>query len=246
AARDPTAAARAAFLAGRLIARDLAEVGIDASAAPVLDLGLPETTSAIGDRAFAADPSLVGRLGRAFLRGLGAGGVLGVVKHLPGHGRARVDSHRELPRVDASRALLEASDFRPFAACASAPLGMTAHVLYPALDPERPATLSARIVAEVIRGRIGFRGLLLSDDLEMGALDGPLSERARAALAAGCDLVLACSGELARNAALLAALPPVAAALEEKLAALACRPPPEAPFDAEAAAAELAALVGLS
>lgn len=246
AGRDASAAARAAFLAGRLIAHDLAEVGIDATAAPVLDLGLAETTGAIGDRAFASDPGLVSRLGKAFLRGLGAGGVLPVLKHLPGHGRARADSHLELPRVDASRALLEATDFRPFAACAAAPLAMTAHVLYPALDPERPATLSARVIAEAIRGTIGFRGLLMSDDLEMGALEGPLAERARKALSAGCDLVLACSGDPARNAALLSALPPVAPAVEEKLVALACRPSPETPFDPQAAAAELAALVGIA
>ncbi|MCX7629453.1 MAG: beta-N-acetylhexosaminidase [Geminicoccaceae bacterium] len=242
--RDPDRGARAAWLAGRLVACDLAEVGIDVAVAPVLDLALPETTEAIGDRAFASDPELVGRLGRAFLAGLRAGGALGVIKHLPGHGRARLDSHRTLPRVAAARAELARTDFRPFRDCAFAPLGMTAHLLYEDIDPERPATLSPRIVAEIIRGAIGFRGVLLSDDLEMGALSGPLLARARAALAAGCDLVLAASGELARNRALLEGLPPVDEVLGARLRALLDRPAPELPFDPEAGAAELAALVG--
>lgn len=239
AAADPLAGERAAFLLGRLIAHDLAEVGIDVAAAPCLDLGLAETTPAIGDRAFGPDPELVARLGRALIRGLSAGGVAPVIKHLPGHGRARLDSHHALPRVEADAALLEASDLVPFRACADAPLGMTAHIVYEALDPMRPATLSATVIGRVIRGAVGFRGVLVSDDLEMGALSGPLPERARAALAAGCDLTLACSGGPDANAAILEALEPAGDALAERLAGLSRRPGPELPFDPAAAAAEL-------
>ena len=245
AARDREAGIRAARLAGRLIAHDLAEVGIDATAAPCLDLRFPDTTPAIGDRSFGSDPELVGRLGRALLAGLAEGGVLGVIKHLPGHGRARLDSHHALPVVRASAAELARADLRPFALCADAPLGMSAHLVYEALDPDRPATLSPRLVGETIRGAIGFRGLLLSDDLNMGALSGPLPERARAALAAGCDLVLACRGDLAETAALLDALPPVDERLEERLSALLERPAPRTPFDPAAAAAELDRLLGV-
>jgi len=246
AARDREAGIRAARLAGRLIAHDLAEVGIDATAAPCLDLRFPDTTPAIGDRSFGSDPELVGRLGRALLAGLAEGGVLGVIKHLPGHGRARLDSHHTLPVVRASAAELARADLRPFALCADAPLGMTAHLVYEALDPDRPATLSPRLVGETIRGAIGFRGLLLSDDLNMGALSGPLPERARAALAAGCDLVLACRGDLAETAALLDALPPVDERLEERLAALLDRPTPRAPLAPASAAAELDRLLGVA
>ena len=246
AARDREAGIRAARLAGRLIAHDLAEVGIDATAAPCLDLRFPDTTPAIGDRSFGSDPELVGRLGRALLAGLAEGGVLGVIKHLPGHGRARLDSHHTLPVVRASAAELARADLRPFALCADAPLGMSAHLVYEALDPERPATLSPRLVGETIRGAIGFRGLLLSDDLNMGALSGPLPERARAALAAGCDLVLACRGDLAETAALLDALPPVDERLEERLAALLDRPTPRAPLAPASAAAELDRLLGVA
>jgi len=245
AARDPEAGLCAARLVGRLIAHDLAEVGIDATAAPCLDLAFPDTTEAIGDRSFGPDPELVGRLGRALLDGLAQGAVLGVIKHMPGHGRARLDSHHTLPVVRATAAELARADLRPFAACADAPLGMTAHLVYEALDPERPATLSPRLIRETIRGAIGFRGLLLSDDLNMGALAGPLPERASAALAAGCDLVLACRGDLAETAALLDALPPCDERLEERLATLLDRPAPRAPLDSASAAAELDRLLGV-
>lgn len=241
---EPEKGVRAAWLVGRLIAQDLYEVGIDVALAPVLDLALPDTTEAIGDRAFTSDPELVGQLGRAFLAGLEAGGVLGTIKHVPGHGRARTDSHRALPRVATPLDELARTDFHPFRECASAALGMTAHVLFEALDFERPATLSPRVIAEVIRGAIGFHGLLLSDDLEMGALEGPLAARAHAALEAGCDLVLACSGDHARNRALLNALLPMSETLAARLKLLLGRPGPAPGFDESAAALELASLLG--
>ena len=194
-ARDTAAGRAAAHAAGRLIAGDLAALGIDVDCAPVLDLARPETTAAIGDRAFAADPVIVAVLGRALAEGLLAGGVLPVIKHMPGHGRARVDSHAELPMVAAGPAALAAADFAPFHALADLPLGMTAHVRYDALDPTLPATLSAAVIAGTIRGEIGFDGLLLSDDLAMEALTGTHGARAAQALAAGCDIALHCTGQ---------------------------------------------------
>lgn len=241
---DPERGLRAAGLLGRLIAHDLAEVGIDAAAAPCLDLAVPGATPAIGDRSPGADPELVGRLGRALIDGLEAGGVLPVVKHLPGHGRARVDSHRELPVVDAPAELLAASDLVPFRACADAPLGMTAHIVYEALDPERPATLSPRVIEGTIRGAIGFRGVLVSDDLDMGALEGPVAARARAALAAGCDLALVCKGDPAETRAVLEALPPMGEALAARLVELSARPGPRTAFDPAELAAALDRLLG--
>ncbi len=154
--RDPGAGREAAWLHARLIAADLEPLGITVDCVPVLDLALADRTAAIGDRALSADPALVGELGRAMIEGLLAGGVLPVIKHLPGHGRARVDSHEALPVVDARVEQLRATDWQPFRTCRSAPFAMTAHVLYPALDPDRPATLSPRIIADVIRGELGI------------------------------------------------------------------------------------------
>ena len=216
-ARDPAAGLRAAWATGALIGLDCAGAGFDVVCAPVLDLHLPGAHDVIGDRAFAADPPAVAQLGHAMAAGLLAAGVQPVGKHAPGHGRARADSHVELPVVEETD--LEA-DFLPFAANASLlPWMMTAHVLYPALDQEAPATLSARIVAEVIRGRIGFPGVLVSDDLAMRALDGAPAERALGALAAGCDLALYCSGETGPTADLLARCPPLTEAATARLAA---------------------------
>ena len=215
---DEGAGREAAWLHARLLAADLAPLGITVDCAPVLDLAWPGRTAAIGDRAFSADPKIVGLLGRAALDGFLAGGVLPVIKHLPGHGRARVDSHLELPVVAASRDELAASDWRPFRICRDAPLGMTAHVLYPALDPDWPATHSARIIDEVIRGAIGFDGLLLSDDLSMQALGGRLGERCARALAAGCDVALHCNGDLGEMVEVLAAAGPLSDAAEGRLA----------------------------
>ncbi|MBT3331022.1 MAG: beta-N-acetylhexosaminidase [Rhodospirillaceae bacterium] len=192
--KDPDAAANAAALNGQLMAMELLELGIDVNCVPCLDVHDPAGNKAIGDRAFSADPDLVTQLGRAQTDGLLRGGVLPVMKHIPGHGRATVDSHLELPVVPVAGEALAERDFRPFAALADLPMGMTAHVLYPSLDPEHPATLSRSIIDTVIRGQIGFDGLLFSDDLSMRALGGSLDQRAAAALAAGCDVALHCNG----------------------------------------------------
>ena len=191
------AAEEAAELAGRLIAADLREVGVTMDCAPVLDVPAADGHEVIGDRAFGVDPEAVARLGGAFARGLLAGGVIPVVKHVPGHGRARADSHRELPRVAASREELERRDFAPFKALAHLPAAMTAHVVYEALDAGRPGTVSPAAIRDIVRGAIGFEGLLMTDDLSMHALEGPMVERARAARAAGVDLALHCDGTLA-------------------------------------------------
>jgi len=214
--RDPAAGQRAAWLTGALIGIDCAAAGIDLACAPVLDLRLPETHEAIGDRAFSPDPAIVAALGRALAEGLLAAGIQPVGKHAPGHGRAGVDSHLALPVVldtDLS------ADLAPFAANADLPWMLTAHILYPALDPARPATLSPAIIGGVIRGRIGFSGLLASDDLAMEALSGTPAERAAAALAAGCDIALYCPGDALGNEAVLAACPPLTGATTARLAA---------------------------
>ncbi len=187
----------AAWLQARLIAADLHPLGITVNCAPVLDLGLDGQTEAIGDRAFSCDPSLVATLGQAAIEGYLEGGILPVIKHMPGHGRALVDSHLDLPRVDACLDDLRHADWQPFRACAEAPLGMTAHILFDAIDTDNPATQSRKIITNVIRGEIGFEGALLSDDLSMEALGGSLGERAAAAIEAGCDLAVHCNGNIA-------------------------------------------------
>src|SRR5579871_375231 len=196
ASRNQAEAAEAARLNAGLLARELAAVGIDTVCAPVLDLRFPGAHDVIGDRAFAGDPAIVAALGRAAVEGFLAGGVTPIMKHIPGHGRSLVDSHMSLPVVEASRAELEASDFRPFKALADVPWAMTAHLLYRAIDGERPATMSAQVVREVIRGYIGFEGVLIGDDLSMQALSGSIADRAAATLAAGCDLALHCNGKM--------------------------------------------------
>ncbi|MGB0683637.1 MAG: beta-N-acetylhexosaminidase [Magnetovibrionaceae bacterium] len=191
-AKDPE---RACWLSARLIADDLQSLGITVDCAPVLDVPQPGADPIIGDRAFGTTPETISRLGRAVMEGLLAGGVLPVIKHIPGHGRAEADSHKELPIVGADRATLEAIDIPPFQALADAPLAMTAHVVYEAYDKTAPATTSPTVINQVIRGLCGFEGLLISDDLAMEALEGDLSERARAVLLGGCDLVLYCNTE---------------------------------------------------
>jgi beta-N-acetylhexosaminidase len=208
-ARDPDAGLEAAGLNARLIAADVASVGADVDCLPVLDLGRPETHAAIGDRAFAERPEAVAALGRAAAEGLMGEGVMPVMKHMPGHGRATVDSHLSLPRVDAARETLERTDFLPFRLLADLPWGMTGHLLFPAIDPDNALTVSARGVKEIIRGHIGFDGLLLTDDLSMQALGGTLGERAARGLAAGCDIALHCNGERAEMTDIAACIGPM-------------------------------------
>jgi len=199
--------AEAARANAEALARVCLAEGLDVICAPVLDLRLPGAHNVIGDRAFSADPAEVIRLGAAWIEGLRAGGATPILKHMPGHGRALVDSHLSLPVVSAGRDEL-AADFAPFRALAAPDLwGMTAHILYPALDEARCATLSPRVIGEVIRGEMGFDGVLISDDLGMKALEGPLGELAGQALEAGCDLVAHCSGVFEETAAVLAACP---------------------------------------
>ncbi len=216
-ARDPEAAIEASRLNGRLLAADLTPLGIDVDCAPVLDVPTAGAHSVIGDRAFASMPAAVAALGRAQAEGLLAGGVIPVMKHVPGHGRARADSHFELPVVDAGRAELEACDFAPFRALADLPWAMTAHVLYRALNSNQPATTAESVVREVIRGHIGFDGLLVTDDLSMQALDGTHAERTRAGLAAGCDVALHCNGDMAQMREIAAVVPALTPAAQARV-----------------------------
>lgn len=209
---DLNAAVEAARLNARLIAAELLDVGVNVDCLPCLDVPSPDGHDIIGDRAFGGDPNLVATLGRAVADGLMAGGVLPVAKHVPGHGRAKADSHLELPIVDAPRAELETIDFIPFRTLADLPIGMTAHVVYSDIDPDAPATVSATLVQDVIRGQIGFDGLLLTDDLGMQALAGDYAARASASLAAGCDVVLHCSGAMSEMEQVAAAVRPLDAA----------------------------------
>lgn len=187
----PSSAIAAMRANAQALALMLTEVGINVDCLPLLDLSLPDTTPAIATRALGGDPMRVAALGRATIEGLRAGGVVGVVKHMPGHGRARVDSHYELPRVTASANELSL-DIEPFRTLSNAPMGMTCHVVFEAWDAERPATLSPTVIEHVIRERIGFDGLLMTDDIDMKALSGSAGEKAVGAIAAGCDLVLDC------------------------------------------------------
>ena len=236
-------AERAAWINARLIAAELTALGITVNCAPVLDLPAPAAHEVIGDRAIGTRPAEVVRLGRAVIRGLEAGGVLPVIKHLPGHGRALVDSHTHCPVVGAAAAELAASDLLPFQALADSPFAMTAHVVYTCWEGSLPATLSARVIGDIIRGRIGFEGVLLSDDLGMRALGGSPEERALGALAAGCDLALHCNGNLAEMAQIAAAVGTLSetAALSLDRALARRRAPDQA--DTPALLEELAALV---
>ena len=211
---------------------------------PVLDLWLKGQTEAIGDRAFSNDPEIVALLGRSTIEGFMAGGILPVIKHLPGHGRANVDSHADLPHVGAKRRDLAATDWLPFKANAHAPFGMTAHILFQDLDPTACATQSASIVDDIIRQEIGFQGTLFSDDLSMEALGGTLGERAAAARQAGCDLALHCNGKLDEMTAVLDAAGPLEGqALARFEGSLKQRQGPE-PFDRQTGEEKLYHLLG--
>lgn len=246
---DPERGAAAAFAGARLIAEELHGLGVNADCTPVLDVPEQGAHEIIGDRAFSADPGVVSALGRSTMDGLLAGGVLPVIKHVPGHGRAKADSHLALPRIEATRAELERIDFLPFKQLSDAPLAMTAHVVLSAFDSGRPASVSPVIISEVIRGFIGLEGLLMSDDLGMKALGGSYYDRARHVIEAGCDVVLHCSGVLAEMRAVAGAVPPLAGlALARFDRARSFLRAPQ-PFDNEAAAslvAEAAAAAGVA
>jgi beta-N-acetylhexosaminidase len=218
AARDREMAREATWLNARLIGAELRALGIDVDCAPVADLPVPGAHDVIGDRAYGSDPEQVAFLARAAALGLIDAGVLPVIKHIPGHGRARADSHLELPTVETSRAELAASDFVPFRALADMPWAMTAHVLYTALDPDQPATTSPIVIGDIIRGEIGFDGVLVSDDLSMKALGGSFAERAMAALEAGCDLVLHCNGDFAEMEEIASVVSPLSETTQARLA----------------------------
>jgi beta-N-acetylhexosaminidase len=205
--REPAVGLAAARLGARLIACDLRALGIDVDCLPLADVPVSGGDPVIGDRAYGTEPKKVAAIAGAVAEGLLAGGVLPVLKHLPGHGRATADSHHRLPVVDTDRATLERTDFAAFRPLAHLPLGMTAHVVFSAIDPIAPATTSVTMVREVIRGFIGFQGVLMSDDVSMGALSGSIADRSTGALAAGCDLVLHCNGDLAEMAAVAGSVP---------------------------------------
>jgi beta-N-acetylhexosaminidase len=243
-ARDPAGATAAARLGARLIAHELAALGISVDCMPVADLRLAETHDVIGDRAYGAEVGTVVALARAAAEGMLAGGVLPVVKHVPGHGRARADSHEALPVVETSRAELERTDFEPFRRLNDLPIAMTAHVVYAAIDPDRPATISRPIVQEVIRGHIGFAGLLLTDDLSMRALSGSFRSRAEESLSAGCDVVLHCNGRLEEMNEIAPACPPLSGEAKKRAdSALQLRRKPIEAVDVAEARARFSAMV---
>src|SRR5215216_5402498 len=240
---DPALGLTAARLSSRLIAADLIDLGITVDCLPLADVPVAGSHAVIGNRAYGTEPGKVAAIARAVTEGLEQGGVLPVLKHIPGHGRATADSHFKLPTVDIGRTELERTDFAAFQPLADLPMAMTAHVVFSALDPAHPATTSATIIRQVIRGVIGFQGLLMSDDVSMNALAGSIAERTQAIVNAGCDMVLHCNGKLdemrdvARQTPKLSGL-----ALERADKAMASRKPPE-PFDRQAARAELEALM---
>ena len=207
--QNAQAGREACYLNARLIAADLVAVGINVNCAPVLDVPVPGADNVIGDRAFSRDPDRVAALGAAALAGFMSAGVIPFLKHLPGHGRAKVDSHEALPVVTTDQATLKASDFKPFRALRYAPYAMSAHIVFTAIDPHNPATQSKTVIEQIIRGDIGFQGCLFSDDLNMGALTGEIDERAGRALEAGCDVALQCSGQIADLQQLIGTVPPL-------------------------------------
>lgn len=226
--RDRLRGLAAAWLGARLIAADLEALGISVDCLPVADVPVEGSDAVIGDRAYGLDPAKVAAIASSVAEGLLAGGILPVVKHIPGHGRATVDSHAGLPTVDADRATLERTDFIPFRALNRLPLAMTAHVVFSAIDPVAPTTISATIVHEVIRGWIGFDGVLMTDDISMGALAGTMAVRVRASLAAGCDVVLHCNGRADEMQVVAAEVPVLQGeAARRAAAALAGRRSPE-------------------
>lgn len=241
--KDPVAGRRAAFLAGRLIGHDVARFGFTAPCLPVADVPAEGAHDVIGDRAYARDPEAVAGLAAEAAKGVAAAGCVSIVKHIPGHGRAGVDSHHDCPVVDAPRDALE-RDFTPFKILADLPAAMTAHVVYNAIDAERPATLSAKAI-NLIRNHIGFGGLLMTDDISMGALKGSVGGNAAASLKAGCDVVLHCNGAMGEMVAIADTLPAMGEPAKHRLAAAEAAIGPGERSDADASRAELADLLAV-
>lgn len=241
--RDRDDGLAAARLGARLIAADLAPLGIDVDCMPIADVPVAGADQVIGDRAYGSDPATVAAIAGAIAQGLAEGGVLPVLKHIPGHGRATADSHARLPAVSAARSVLEATDFAAFRPLATLPLAMTAHVVFTAIDPLAPATISATIVRDVIRDSIGFKGLLMSDDISMGALSGSIAERTRAAIAAGCDVVLHCNGKMLEMLAVAAEAPQLAGEPARRAAAALASKKAAGPIDLVAGRAEFLRLM---
>ena len=238
AANDPMVGREMARLGARLIAHDLKSVGITVDCLPVLDVPVAGSHAIIGDRAYDDEPGRVAAFGRAAAEGLLAGGVLPVIKHMPGHGRAFADSHDTLPVVEAPLAALEATDFAPFRTLTDMPLAMTAHVVYTAVDARRPATTSAKVMRQVVRGTIGYDGLVITDDLSMNALAGTLGERTRASFRAGCDIALHCNGRIPEMRAVAEQTPRLAGKAARRAEAALARIRHEAePLDVEEARA---------
>jgi beta-N-acetylhexosaminidase len=236
---DPALGLRAAWLSSRLIAADLIDLGITVDCLPLADVPVEGSDAVIGNRAYGTEPGKVAAIARAVTEGLEQGGVLPVLKHIPGHGRATADSHFRLSMVETAKSELERTDFAAFQPLADLPMAMTAHVVFSALDPAHPATTSATIINEVIRGVIGFQGLLMSDDVSMNALAGSIAERTRAIVNAGCDMVLHCNGKLEEMRTVAQQTPELTGqALQRARRALASRKPPQ-PLDRPAAWAEL-------
>jgi beta-N-acetylhexosaminidase len=240
---DPKLGLRAAQLSARLIAADLIDLGVTVDCLPLADVPIAGADAVIGNRAYGTEPGKVAAIARAVTEGLEQGGVLPVLKHIPGHGRATADTHFRLPVVDTPRVELERTDFAAFQPLADLPMAMTAHVVFSALDPAQPATTSATIIEQVIRGSIGFQGLLMSDDVSMNALAGSIAERTRAIVSAGCDMVLHCNGDLDEMREVARETPELSGeALQRAKRALASRKAPQ-PLDRAAARAELDELV---
>ena len=240
---DPELGFAAARLSSRLIAADLIDLGITVDCLPLADVPVEGSDAVIGNRAYGTEPGKVAAIALAVTEGLEQGGVLPILKHIPGHGRATADSHFRLPMVDASRDELDRTDFAAFQPLADLPMAMTAHVVFSALDPVHPATTSATIIQQVIRGVIGFQGLLMSDDVSMNALAGSIAERTRAIVNAGCDMVLHCNGKLDEMRDVACETPELTGeALTRANRALASRKPAQ-PLDRQAARAELDALM---
>jgi beta-N-acetylhexosaminidase len=233
----------AARLGARLIAFDLAALGIDVDCLPLADVPVAGADPVVGDRAYGTEPAKVAAIAAAVAEGLADGGVLPVLKHIPGHGRATADSHEKLPVVGADWATLDATDFAAFRPLKALPMAMTAHVVFSALDPLAPATISARIVRDVIRDSIGFAGLLMSDDISMGALWGSLEERSRAAIAAGCDMILHCNGKMPEMHDVAAAAPLLAGSAARRAAAALAARAHAKPFDPAAGRAAFVELL---